>query len=156
MYYKSKLSRAVALAKMAGIAVCVMLAGLAGQAMAGGDRNGYENGPAEAGSHHQSVIKVPDTGGVPVRRDVHIGLGKSALIEFPREVRDVLLSNPAAVDAVVLSSNRVFLLARSIGESNAFFFDADGQQFATFELFVERETAGLISALRRMIPGSDI
>ena len=46
----------------------------------------------------------------PDRKNIKIGLGKSVLIEFPRDVRDVMVSNPAAVDAVVLSSNRVFLL----------------------------------------------
>ncbi len=78
------------------------------------------------------------------------------LLEFPHAVRDVMVSNPAAVDAVVLSSNRVFLLARQIGEANAFFFDTSGAQFATMEVYVERETAGLESLLNRLITGSNI
>src|SRR6185312_12876174 len=92
---------------------------------------------------HQSIIRIEDTGGAPIRRNIKIGLGKSVLLEFPHAVRDVMVSNPAAVDAVVLSSNRVFLLARQIGEANAFFFDTSGGQFATMEVYVERETAGL-------------
>ncbi|MEZ5899355.1 MAG: type II and III secretion system protein family protein [Hyphomicrobiaceae bacterium] len=109
-----------------------------------------------AAAVHQSIIRVQDTGGAPVRKNIKIGLGKSALIEFPRDVRDVMVSNPAAVDAVVLSANRVFLLARKIGEANAFFFDTTGEQFATFEIFIERETAGLESLLNRLIVGSSI
>lgn len=109
-----------------------------------------------AAAVHQSIIRVQDTGGAPVRKNIKIGLGKSALIEFPRDVRDVMVSNPAAVDAVVLSANRVFLLARRIGEANAFFFDTTGEQFATFEIFIERETAGLESLLNRLIVGSTI
>ncbi|MBL8884707.1 MAG: type II and III secretion system protein family protein [Hyphomicrobium sp.] len=109
-----------------------------------------------AAAVHQSIIRVQDTGGAPVRKNIKIGLGKSALIEFPRDVRDVMVSNPAAVDAVVLSANRVFLLARKIGEANAFFFDTTGEQFATFEIFIERETSGLESLLNRLIVGSTI
>ncbi|HMN38705.1 MAG TPA: type II and III secretion system protein family protein [Hyphomicrobium sp.] len=109
-----------------------------------------------AAAVHQSVIRVQDTGGAPVRKNIKIGLGKSALVEFPRDVRDVMVSNPAAVDAVVLSANRVFLLARKIGEANAFFFDTTGEQFATFEIFIERETAGLENLLNRLITGSNI
>ena len=101
------------------------------------------------------MIRIADIG-VPVKRNVRVGLGKSVLVEFPRDVRDVMVSNPQAVDAVVLSANRVFLLARRIGESNAFFFDAKGEQFATLELFVERETAGLEAMLNRLIPGAAI
>ena len=109
-----------------------------------------------AANAHQSFVRVQENGGAPIRKNIKIGLGKSVLIEFPRDVRDVMVSNPVAVDAVVLSANRVFLLARKIGEANAFFFDVNGDQFATFEVFVERETAGLESMLNRLIPGSRI
>ena len=110
---------------------------------------------AAAGAH-QSFIRITEADGVPVRKNMKIGLGKSVLIEFPRDIRDVMVSNPGAVDAVVLSSNRVFLLARKIGEANAFFFDTSGEQFATMELYIERETAALESLLNRTIPGSSI
>mgnify|MGYP001192843631 CR=1 FL=1 len=108
-----------------------------------------------AQTQHQSVIRVDDRGG-PVRKPLHIGLGKSALLEFSRELRDVMVSTPEAVDAVMLSSNRVFLLAKKLGESNAFFFDSNGEQFAAFELYVQRDTTGLQSLLTRLIPGSNI
>jgi pilus assembly protein CpaC len=110
----------------------------------------------ELANAHQSFIRISETEPTPVRRNLKIGIGKSVLIEFPRDVRDVMVSNPAAVDAVVLSSNRVFLLARQLGEANAFFFDTNGEQYATLELFVERETAGLEALLNRIIPGSSI
>lgn len=130
----------------------VVLAGPSDDARANG---GYPHSDAPQGLNHHSIINIPDADHA-VRRNVRIGLGKSVLIEFPRDVRDVLVSNPQAVDAVVLSSNRVFLLARRIGESNAFFFDANGEQFATLELFVERETAGLELMLNRLVPGGSI
>lgn len=121
-------------------------------------RNVQANGPVtlEPASAHQSYIRVNEAEGLPIQRNIKIGLGKSVLIEFPRAVRDVMVSNPTAVDAVVLSSNRVFLLARKIGEANAFFFDNQGNQFATMELYVERETAGLEELLNRLIEGSEI
>jgi len=106
-------------------------------------------------SDHQSFIRIQDTGG-PIRKSIKIGMGKSVLMEFPRPVRDVMVSNPAVIDAVVLSSNRVFLLAKDMGEANAFFFDTSGNQFATMELYVARETAGLEALLNRIIVGSNI
>ncbi len=105
---------------------------------------------------HQSLMRISEGTVFPIRKSTRVGLGKSVLIEFPRDVRDVLVSNPQVMDAVVLSSNRVFLLARRIGEANAFFFGADGEQLATFELYVERETGGLEDLLNRIIPGSRI
>jgi pilus assembly protein CpaC len=114
----------------------------------------YRDISSDAG-HHQSFIRIQDTGG-PIRKSLKIGMGKSVLLEFPRDVRDVMVSNPAVVDAVVLSSNRVFLLAKGSGEANAFFFDTSGAQFATMELYIERETAGLQSLLNRIITGASI
>ena len=109
-----------------------------------------------SGATHHSVLRISDQAALPVHRDVKIGLGKSMLIEFPREIRDVMVSNPAVADAVVLSTNRVFLIARSVGEANAFFFDQNGEQFATLELYIERDTSGLQDMLNRLIPGSKI
>jgi pilus assembly protein CpaC len=146
------------------VGACVMLIGAisggasisAGPAPSG-KADGIEAGRtiAPAGAH-QSFIRISDSEGTPVRKNLKVGLGKSVLIEFPRDIRDVMVSNPSAVDAVVLSSNRVFLLARKIGEANAFFFDTNGDQFATMELYIERETAALESLLNRTISGSSI
>ncbi len=105
--------------------------------------------------HHTSLVRLTEAD-AGKQRTVHIGLGKSTLVELPRPARDVMVSNPQAVDAVVQSSNRIFLLARRFGESNAFIFDENGEQFATLEIFVERETSGLESLLARLIPGSNI
>lgn len=126
-------------------------------ALAGDDVVGVEGRRPEAGrvGQHQSLIRLTEAD-AGKRRTVNLGLGKSVLIELPRPARDVMVSNPQAVDAVVQSSNRIFLVARRFGESNAFIFDETGEQFATLEVFVERETAGLEDLLRRLIPGSNI
>lgn len=138
------------------LAAVFMIVGQPRLAAAGSNAPVDPAADARASTVHQSLIRVEDTGGAPVKKNIKIGLGKSALVEFPRDVRDVMVSNPAAVDAVVLSANRVFLLAKKIGEANAFFFDASGEQFATFEIFIERETAGLESLLNRLIAGAQI
>jgi len=142
-----------ALAVAAAILFAVSMA-----AAAGGFDGEADGGAAlKTVGAHQSFIRVEDNDGGPVRKSLKIGLGKSVLIEFPRDIRDVMVSNPRAVDAVVLSANRVFLLSKGeTGEANAFFFDTKGEQFATFEIFVERETAGLEALLKRIIAGGNI
>ncbi len=152
MQNKFKSCRDLALTKVFGLIFGVLIAGVSSQAVADDHR---EITGAASGGTHQSFIRVRSVG-ENVSRNITIGLGKSVLVEFPVEVRDVMLSNPAALDAVVLSSNRVFLLARTMGESNAFFFDPDGGRMATLEIFIQRETAGLQDMLKRLIPGSDI
>lgn len=152
MFMKTTKAFGATLAALAGLAAIFSGAVPAGVARAGDDAK-VERGTISA---HQSMLKLPENTIFPIRRAARVGLGKSVLIEFPRDVRDVMVSNPQVMDAVVLSSNRVFLLARRIGEANAFFFGADGEQLATYELYVERETGGLEDLLNRIITGSRI
>ncbi|HVZ03252.1 type II and III secretion system protein family protein [Hyphomicrobium sp.] len=136
----------------------VMLMTTAG-ASAGPRMNGHfapGDGDPEMAKNTQSIVRIPETHGHPIHRSIKIGLGKSVLIEFPDGVRDVMASNPAVVDAVVLSSNRVFLLGKAPGQSNAFFFSTSGEQLALVEVSVDQEGDGLESLLHRVIPGSDI
>ena len=152
MFMKTTKAFGATLAALAGLAAVITGTVPAGVARAG-DVAKVERGTISA---HQSMLKIPENTIFPIRRAARVGLGKSVLLEFPRDVRDVMVSNPQVMDAVVLSSNRVFLLARRIGEANAFFFGADGEQLATYELYVERETGGLEDLLNRIIPGSRI
>lgn len=105
---------------------------------------------------HQSFIRLDDKGAGTIHKDLKVGLGKSVLLEFSRDVRDVMVSNPAVLDAVVLSANRVFLLGKGQGDANVFLFDTSGDQFATMEVIVERDTAALQALLNRIIIGGNI
>ena len=103
-----------------------------------------------------SVLRISDNGMLPQSRSVSLGAGKSLLVEFDFELRDVLVSDPQGVDAVVQTSNRVFLIAKRPGQTNAFFFDAAGHQVLTLDISVGADSSGLESLLARLIPGSNI
>ncbi len=105
---------------------------------------------------HQSVLRISDSDALPQTRVVRLGRNKAMLVEFPRELRDVMVSAPEIVDAVVQSSNRVHLIGKKVGQSNAFFFDSNGEQILTLEIDVEADTAVLDQLFVRLIPGSNI
>jgi pilus assembly protein CpaC len=87
---------------------------------------------------------------------VSLGASKSLLVQFPFELRDVLVSDPEKMDAVVQSSNRVFLIAKKIGQTNAFFFDTQGRQILTLEVSVGADLSALDDLIRRFVPGSNV
>ncbi len=60
------------------------------------------------------------------------------------------------LDAVVQSSDRVFLIAKKTGQTNAFFFDEYGQQILTLEVAVGADLSALDTLLTRLIPGSNV
>lgn len=105
---------------------------------------------------HQSLLRFSERDGFPLHRGMKIGRNKSMLVEVPRELRDVIVSSPDIVDAVVQSSNRVYLIGKKVGQANAFFFDSTGQQIITLEIIVEHDTSVLDSLFARLLPGSQI
>ena len=57
-------------------------------------------------------------------------------------------SDPDKVDAVVQTSNRIFLIAKKLGQTNAFFFDSKGQQILTLEISIGADLKGLDGILQ--------
>jgi pilus assembly protein CpaC len=153
---------------IAGIAVLAVVATLApttlsmaadpdGPALRAGKRSDVRyNAPVAFNPDHQSTIRIRESDGLPVHKGIKLGRNKSALIELPRELRDVIVSNPEIMDAVVQSSNRVYLIGKKVGQANAFFFDSRGNQIVTLEVVIEHDTAVLEALFVRLIPGSSI
>ncbi len=156
----SKFINAVASAAMACAGLVLAAAVIAAPAVAGG-KNHTKGANADmaiddVSFQHKSTLRIDTPNGAHVNKRIRVGLGKSILVDLGTEMRDVMVSNPGAVDAVVMSQTRVFLMARKLGETNAFFFDTQGNQFLTLEIFVERDASGLQGLLARLIPGSNI
>jgi pilus assembly protein CpaC len=111
--------------------------------------------PAEGlAQQHRSFLKVGDTGGTP--QQIKLGLNKSMIIELPRPVREVMVSNPEQIDAVLQSATRAYLIGKKSGEANILFTDKDGGQVATLEVTIERDLSALQNLIARLIPGSRV
>lgn len=89
-------------------------------------------------------------------RFVRIGLDKSLVVRLPAAASDVLIGNPEVVDAVVRTRNTAYLFARKVGQTNAFFFDANGRQILSLDIEVAHDTKALSKLLQRSLPGSGI
>jgi pilus assembly protein CpaC len=97
-----------------------------------------------------------DLGGGAASRSIVLPLNKAAIVELPTAASDVLVSQPSIVDAVIRSSQRVYLLGLTVGQTNAFFFDGDGRQILNLEIQVERDVDALSDLLSRLMPDSRI
>jgi pilus assembly protein CpaC len=102
------------------------------------------------------LIVAPASAGADDSRFVRLGLNKSMVIRLPTATRDVLLGNPAIVDAVVRTQNTAYLFAKSVGQTNAFFFDAEGRQILSLDIEVALDGKALQKLISRAIPGSRI
>jgi pilus assembly protein CpaC len=89
-------------------------------------------------------------------RFLALGIGKSVIIDLPREVKDVLVADPKIANAVVRTSQRAYIIGAAVGQTNVVFFDADGNQVASYDIAVKRDLNGVRAALRQTLPGGGI
>src|SRR5262249_3022794 len=89
-------------------------------------------------------------------RFIPLGVGKSVVVDLPRDAKDVLVANTQIANAVVRSARRAYLIGLAIGQTNVFFFDAEGRQVAGFDIAVTRDLNGVRAALKHVLPTSDV
>ncbi|HEX3675326.1 MAG TPA: type II and III secretion system protein family protein [Rhizomicrobium sp.] len=126
------------------------LAALAGPASA------RHQAPMMPGEENSRVITVATRAGGPVTERITLALDKAAIVQLDTDARDVLVSNPEIVDAVVRTPRRIFLLAQKIGQTNAFFFDAQGRQILSVDIRVERDVTDLAAMIHSDLADSSV
>src|SRR3954470_4694329 len=89
-------------------------------------------------------------------RFLSLGIGKSIVIDLPRDIKDVLVADPKIANAVVRSAQRAYIIGAAIGQTNIVFFDSAGQQIAAYDIAVKRDLNGVRAALKQVLPNSDI
>jgi pilus assembly protein CpaC len=89
-------------------------------------------------------------------RFVSLGIGKSIVIDLPREIKDVLVADPKIANAVVRSTQRAYIIGAAVGQTNIVFFDSTGAQIAAYDIAVKRDLNGVRAALKQSLPNSDI
>src|SRR3954469_9821233 len=109
--------------------------------------------PAMAAGHGEPLKVVGSDSG---SRFVQLGIGKSVVIDLPRDIKDVLVAEPKFANAVVRSTRRAYLIGVAVGQTNIYFFDADGKQIAGFDVAVTRDLNGIRAMLHKLLPNSDV
>ncbi len=110
-------------------------------------------GAAEREPQMQTIVVAASDYG---SRSVALGIGKSVVIDFPRDIKDVLVSNPKIANAIVRSSRRAYVIGVEIGQTNVFFFDAEGKQMVGLDIAVTRSLNGIRAAIKQVLPESDV
>jgi pilus assembly protein CpaC len=85
-----------------------------------------------------------------------LGVGKSVVIDLPRDVKDVLVADPKIANAIIRSAQRAYIIGAAVGQTTIVFFDSSGQQISAYDIAVKRDLNGLQTALKQLLPNSDI
>lgn len=136
--------------RVAGAVALLLATALAVPAYAQSSRTAVDVPP------DSSVLNIPARSNFPIAKKITMGVGRSMMVQFPMELRDVMIADPNKMDAIVQTSDRVFLVAKSAGSTNAFFFDANGNQVMTLEIAIGSDLSALDNLLKRLLPSSNI
>jgi pilus assembly protein CpaC len=114
-----------------------------------------------AAADYRAVAPVAQAAPLPVdgqmnARPLALGIGKSIVIDLPRDIKDVLVANPKIANAVVRTAQRAYIIGATVGQTNIVFFDDAGQQIAAYDIAVTRDLNGIRAALKAAIPNADI
>jgi pilus assembly protein CpaC len=85
-----------------------------------------------------------------------MGVGRSIIIDLPRDAAEIVVANPAVANAVVRSPRKIYLLALAAGQTTIFALDQQGRQIANLELTIGRDVGELSQILRAALPKSEI
>jgi pilus assembly protein CpaC len=112
-------------------------------------------GNVESSGSRIITVTAHGKGGTTVE---HLTLGrhKAAIIQLDADARDVLVSDPKVLDAVIKTPRRIFLLGTETGQASAYFFDSSGRQILTLDVRVERDVAELARVIHETMPDSNV
>jgi len=91
-----------------------------------------------------------------VSRSISMGVGKSLVVDLPRDAAEIVVGNPGIANAVVRTPRKLFIMGAAQGQTTVFALDSQGRQFANFEISVGRDVGELGPLLKAALPKSDI
>lgn len=104
----------------------------------------------------QSQISIRTPGQSAVSRSIVLPFSKSTVVELPVGMKDVIISNPDVVEAMVHTDQRAVLIGKRPGQTNAYFYAHDGQEILNLEIRVERDIGGLRDLISQHAPEASV
>ncbi len=98
-------------------------------------------------------VRISSVGG---SQHVQLGLNKSLLVDLPRAVSEVIVSQPGIAGAILRNQRSAIIQGKEVGETNIFFLDSNGNQIAVIEISVLNDVSALVNAIRTIVPGTNI
>ena len=115
-------------------------------------------GPAAAQTMSKNMVDITpiDLTQGSSGQGVTLPVNKARIVRLPADARDVLIANPEVADIIIKTPRVAYLFGRTVGVTNAFFFDGAGAEIARLEIRVELDVLAVQQAIRELIPSTDI
>lgn len=89
-------------------------------------------------------------------KTVHLIAGKADTIQLSGPIADVLVANPAVADVGTLRADRLYMVGRTVGDTNVLAYDDAGNQLANITVHVRVDDRNLQDTLKEFFPDENI
>lgn len=113
-------------------------------------------GPAIAQSAGQAPVLNVGTSEHAISRKIDLSIGRSLIVDLPRDAKEVFVANPKVANAVVRSARKLFIIGIADGQTSMFVIDGEGRQITALEIEVGRDLNVLRQTLRSAMPRAQI
>lgn len=113
-------------------------------------------GPAAAQSTGPAPVLNVGSSEHSMARKLDLSIGRSLIVELPRDAKEVFVANPKVANAVVRSARKLFIIGIADGQTSMFVIDAEGRQISALEIEVGRDLNVLRQTLRAAMPSAQI
>ena len=92
----------------------------------------------------------------PLTRNINLGVGKSIIVDLPRDAAEIFVADPKVANAVVRSSRKLYIIATGGGQTSVYALDSQGRQIAQLQISIGRDVGELERILKTAMPNSQI
>jgi pilus assembly protein CpaC len=116
----------------------------------------------KASKKNEMIAHVPSprlqTGSIDTAqaRSIEMGVGRSIIVDLPRDAKEVFVGNPGVANAVVRSARKLFIIGVATGATTIIALDNEGQQIAALEMQIGREPGLLQKTMKTALPHAEI
>jgi pilus assembly protein CpaC len=89
---------------------------------------------APAFSRHPAEMTIVSSNADSKR--VGLGLNEAMAVEFSVDIREILIADQEIVKIVLRSTRRVYLVGITVGQTNVYFYDTNGDQLGALDVWV--------------------
>lgn len=91
-----------------------------------------------------------------VARRINLGVGRSVIVDLPRDAAEIFVADPKVANAVIRSARKLYLIATGGGQTSIFAMDSEGRQIAALEVTIGRDISELGRILKAAMPKADV
>lgn len=89
-------------------------------------------------------------------KTIRLSAGKAGTVDLSAPIADVLVANPAVADVGTLRANRLYVVGKTVGDTNVLAFDQEGNQLADITVHVRVDEKTLSDSIKEFFPEENI